>query len=112
MTSITIYTDYHPRGTNNFFTIDDLPLSYEDKCAVLEWFARKLWILLEEGSGDPYYYGKSYDPLVIEDGVAHSYVFNFEDGGRHHVYDDLAHLERMLMNEGISRIKYMIKSSE
>jgi len=61
-------------------TIDDLPLDESQKRRVLEWFARKLWIILEEASGEPDYCGKSYDPLTIDGNVAHSYVFDFEDG--------------------------------
>ena len=30
----------------------------------------------EEGGGDPDWHHKSYDPLVIEDNTAHSYVFS------------------------------------
>ena len=90
-------------------TIDDLPLSQEQKKHVLEWFAYKLWIILEEGSGHPDYYCKSYDPLTINNNIAHSYVFDFNDGGRHHPFKDLAHLEEMLVKEGIRRIQEMIK---
>lgn len=93
--------------SNQYFSVDDLPLNYQQKVAVLEWFARKLWVLLEEGSGEPDYYCKSYDPLTVEGDIAHSYVFNFEDGGRHHYFLDLKHLEKMLMAEGISSIKNM-----
>ena len=93
---------------NKFFGIDDLPFSDDSKRQVLEWFARKLWTLLEDGSGEPDYHCKMYDPLVIEDNVAHSYVFDLENGGRHHPFDDLAHLEKMLIDEGIKRIAAMI----
>jgi hypothetical protein len=106
---IVIITDYKPDGTNKFFSIDDLPFSNEAKCMVLEWFARKLWVLLEEGSGDSDYYCKGYDPLVIEGNTAHSYVFDMEDGGRHHPFKDLEHLEKMLMDEGIKRINAMVQ---
>lgn len=106
---VVIVTDYHPDGTNKFFHIDDLPFSEEAKRMVLEWFARKLWVLLEEGSGDSDYYCKMYDPLVIKDNIAHSYVFDMEDGGRHHEFKDLEHLEKMLMDEGIRQIQTMIK---
>lgn len=103
---------YKDRQENHqyFHSIDDLDLSHYQKIQVLEWFARKLWTLLEEGSGDPDYYCKSYDPLLIEGNTAHSYVFDLEDGGRHHQFKDLEHLESMLMDEGISSIKQMIAS--
>jgi len=91
---------------NNYYDIDDLQLNQEQKKAVLEWFARKLWILLEEGSGEPDYYHKSYDPLVIEGHTAHSYVFDLsEHGGRHHNFDTLKELEERLVNYGIETIK-------
>ncbi len=98
-------------GTNRFFSLDDLPFSDDEKVFVLEWFARKLWVILEEGSGDPDYYGKSYDPLTIdrEKGVAHSYVFNLSEvGGRHHPFESLLDLEALLVQAGITRIKEML----
>lgn len=94
---------------NTMYDIDDLPLNRQQKCRVLEWFARKLWVLLEEGSGEPDYYSKSYDPLIIDGDEAYSYVFSLNDGGRHHKFNNLKHLEDMLMAEGIDRIKSYIK---
>lgn len=93
-------------------TLDDIELTELQRKEVLEWYAWKIWRGLEEGSGDPYYYGKSYDPLTInrDDHIAHSYVFNFEDGGRHHAYRDLAHLEEMLDKELITGISDMRES--
>ena len=88
-----------------YYNLDDLPLSEPQKECVLEWFARKLWIMLEEGSEEPDYYCKSYDPLRIEGKEAHSYVFSLGDGGRHHDFKNLAHLEKMLVEEGISSVK-------
>ena len=95
-------------GLNLFHTIDNLPLSEHQKCCVLEWFARKLWKILEESTGDPDYYGKSYDPLRIDGKIAHSYVFNLEDGGRHHKFRNLLYLEEMLEKEAIDRIKELL----
>lgn len=98
-------------GTNRMFTLDDLPLDEVQKMLVLEWFARKLWVMLEEGSGHPDYHGKSYDPLVIdmEAKEAHSYVFNLGWGGRHHPFTDLLDLEEKLKQEGIEKIKSIHK---
>jgi hypothetical protein len=98
--------------TNEFFTINDLPLTNEDKEKVLMWFARKLWTILEEGSEEPDYYCKTYDPLVIEGNIAHSYVFDLQDGGRHHKFKDLKDLENMLVSEGIQKIKEFIMESK
>lgn len=97
-------------GTNHMFTLDDLPLDDMQKVLVLEWFARKLWVMLEEGGGEPDYYGKGYDPLVIdlEGKEAHSYVFDLDDGGRHHPFESLLELEEKLKQEGIKRIKEML----
>ena len=39
-----------------------------------------LWILGDES------HCKSYDPLMFSNNKVHSYVLNFEDGGRHHTY--------------------------
>lgn len=94
---------------NNIYDIDDLiGFTPEQKAEVLVWFARKLYILIEEGSGEPDYYHKMYDPLTIENNTAHSYVFDFEDGGRHHPFKNLLELEKMLMDEGIKRIREMV----
>lgn len=81
------------------------------RAAVLEWFANKIWVGLEEGSGFPDYGGKSYDPLTIEmrtdgGGIAHSYVFNFHDGGRHHSFDSLDNLEEWLLEELINGVHH------
>lgn len=97
---------------NVYYDINDLPMSDEHRRIVLCWFARKIWVILEESSGKPYYYGKSYDPLYLEDNTAHSYVFELEDGGRHHAFRDLAHLEQMLVNEAIGRIKAQLPEQE
>lgn len=100
-------------GLNRFFSLDDLPFNDDEKVLVLEWFARKLWVILEEGSGDSDYYGKIYDPLVIdlEEREAHSYVFELGDGGRHHSFETLAELEMRLEQEGIERIKEMLQGA-
>lgn len=92
---------------NKFYDIDDLDLPEEKKKDVLEYLARKLWILIEESSGDPDYYGKSYDPLVIdlEKKEAYSYVFNLETGGRIHPFLSLQELEKTMMNETIMELK-------
>ena len=83
--------------TNPYRCIDDLPLSSEQKKCVLEWFA---WKIVEVASAKDLFIGmKHYDPLMIDDEEAHSYVFDFEDGGRHHQYRDLKHLEKMLLEE-------------
>lgn len=80
---------YGPR----WFDIDDLPLSRAQKECVLEWYAMKIWKL--EGPD----HHKSYDPLTIEGNVAHSYVFNLDNGGRHHEFGSLKDLELMLDQE-------------
>ncbi len=100
-------------GTNQMFTLDDLPLDDTQKALVLEWYARKLWVMLEEGSGEPDYYGKMYDPLVIdlEAKEAHSYVFDLPDSRRHHPFSDLLDLEEKLKQEGIRRIQKMRRDS-
>lgn len=97
-----------------FETIDSLPLSETQKKCVLEWFAYKLWRILEEGSGEPDYWCKSYDPLQIGDGVAHSYALELSgsDGGRHHNYEDLRHLEVMLTVGAIQTIEKDIDGVE
>ena len=86
-------------------------LTHEQKEKVLEWFAKKLWVLLEEGSGESDYYGKSYDPLEINGNIAHSYVFDLRDGGRQHPFKNLEELEIMLMEYGIKQISALINQA-
>ncbi len=52
-----------------------------------------------------------YDPLVIdlEKKEAHSYVFHLDDGGRHHPFESRLELEEKLKQEGISRIREMLR---
>lgn len=93
---------------NKFYSINDFDwLSDDAKKCILEYLARKLWIILEETSGEPDYYGKSYDPLVIDrdENLAYSYVFQLETGGRTHPFSSLKELEDMMMKELINEIK-------
>jgi len=110
---ICVETDYEPRGYNSFYTINDLPLAEEQKRYVLEWYARKLWEIAEEGIyGDGDYYGKHYDPLVIEGNIAHSYVFDLGDGGRHHPFDTLAELEAALTKDVVTAARDRIEEAD
>lgn len=95
-------------GCNIFYSIDDLPFTDEQKVYCLEWLARKIQVVIEESSNDPDYYGKMYDPLYIEleEMEAHSYVFDLDDGGRHHKFKSLLDLENQLINEAIKSIKW------
>lgn len=88
---------------NEMFSIDDLPITEEQKERVLEWFARKLWIILEEGSGEPDYHHKSYDPLTIDDEEAWSYVFGRP--GRQIKYKKLEDIEAYLSEYAIEQIQ-------
>jgi len=97
-------------GFARWRSVEELPLTRLEKEAVLELFAMHLWKILEEGSGDPDYYHKSYDPLVIEDNEAHSYVFRLsEQGGRHHPFETLEELEGKLIEDAIDRIQQMLE---
>lgn len=82
------------QGYNDLDTLDELPFTDDQKEMVLEWFAQKIWGGLH-GRG----HCKSYDPLIIEGYTAHSYIFNFEDGGRHHDFQSLTDLEKLLEKE-------------
>ena len=84
-------------GQNPWLTIADLPLSDDQTEIVLEWYARRILAAdLRKGIDS---FDKSYDPLVIEGNIAHSYVFDLADGGRHHPFGSLEELERMLDKE-------------
>lgn len=92
--------DLQGKGYNDYYSIDELPLTDDQKEMVLEWFAQKIWRGLDVPE-----HCKGYDPLLIEGKVAHSYVFNLNgldhrtDGGRHHDFKTLAQLEERLVNE-------------
>lgn len=97
--------------------LSDIGLDSLQRAKVLEWYAWKIWTATEEGSGMADYGGKSYDPLTIElrsdgGGVAHSYIFNFRDGGRHHSFDSLDNLEDWLLEEAITRCKWIAELGE
>ncbi len=84
--------------------ISELPLDEQGKKTALEYAANILYNVLCK-SGIMEYGTKAYDPLTIEGQIAHSYVFDFEDGGRHHPFRDLEHLEAMLIDEGKKAIQ-------
>lgn len=91
-------------GYNGFYSIDDLDLNDDQKEQVLEYLAQKYWGLLKDlGLQDGHC--KTYDPLLIEGNTAHSYVFDMEDGGRHHSFKGYAHLEKMLTDETLAWLK-------
>lgn len=97
-------------GYNAFDTIDDLPLTKDQKEMVLEWFAQKIWNTLDEPG-----HCKSYDPLIIEGNTAHSYIFNLNglDGrtgsGRHHGFKTLVELEERLCKEMQNNAEYFVR---
>jgi hypothetical protein len=94
---------------NIYCDIDTLPFTSAQKEIVLEYLAMKLWkILLKTQIMDDCC--KTYDPLIIEGHIAHSYVFDMEDGGRHHPFKDYKHLEQMLMEETILKINEALSS--
>lgn len=93
------------KGYNPFFDIDELPFSKDQKEMVLEWFAHVLWRGLDEPG-----HCKSYDPLIIEGNVAHSYVMNLGDGGgRHHDFDNLAELEERMIKQMQDDAEYYVR---
>lgn len=86
--------------------VSDLGLDPLQQARVLEWYANRILVASEEATGEPDYCGKSYDPLTIEldtrgGGTAHSYIFDFRDGGRHHPFHSLNELETWLQEEAI-----------
>jgi hypothetical protein len=81
--------------------IDELPLTESQKACVLEWVAQKLQQTKYAEENDIWTCGKSYDPLSIDvkGKVAHSYVIDFEDGGRHHPFENMKYIEDGIFNE-------------
>lgn len=94
---------------NDFYSIDDLPFNQKQKEQVLEYLARQLYFILTELGMDDHH--KTYDPLTIEGGIAHSYVFELGDGGRHHKFSSLLELENLMVTEVIQSIKKLKKNS-
>lgn len=88
---------------NEFFTIHDLPFTQKQKEQTIEYLAHQLWFILTELGMDDHH--KTYDPLTIDGHIAHSYVFDLEDGGRHHKFNDIKDLEQSLLKETIQQIK-------
>jgi len=52
-------------------------------------------------------HSKSYDPMTIDETkkVAHSYVFDLWDGGRHHQYESLEQVWEAVRKETLEAIK-------
>ena len=74
----------------------------------IEAYAQACWdILLELGIQDGHC--KMFDPMTIEGNTAHSYVFDLEDGGRHHRFSNLEELRKNILTETISSIAEKMK---
>jgi hypothetical protein len=56
---------------------------------------------------------KSYDPLTIDEAekIAHSYVFDLWDGGRHHKYGSLYQVINAIKEETVKAIKTEYESN-
>lgn len=50
---------------------------------------------------------KSYDPMTIDtdNKIAHSYVFDLWDGGRHHPYESLEQIKDSVLEETVKCIE-------
>ena len=97
--------DYREKHIGYRWTIADLPFNDEQKEVILEYLAHQYWAVLETLDPDISKWGwKWYDPLTIQNGVALSYVFDFE-GGREHPFRDFPHLESMLLEVMVREIR-------
>jgi hypothetical protein len=84
----------------DFPSIDDLPFTDEQKRLAMVWMAGVLWDRLGVGKLGLDGHSKSYDPLSFTaDGRVHTYVFNLQDGGRHHEFTSFADLESRIIDE-------------
>ena len=95
-------------GVNEFYSISDLPLTGDEKEMVLEYLAHQL-LKIRVAIDATDYGGKSYDPLIIDGKIAHTYLFDLEDGGRHHPFRTYDHLQTMMINETIKECKERMK---
>lgn len=103
------YNERERRYGNQFYDIDQLPFTEHQKAIVLEYLAQKLWkTLIKVGIMESYC--KSYDPLLIDGNIAHSYVFDMKDGGRHHSFKDYKDLEQMLIDNTADLINEALNS--
>lgn len=72
----------------------------------VEGYAAACWhILLGLGVQDGH--SKTYDPMTIDEvgKVAHSYVFDLWDGGRHHHYENLEQIIEAVKKEAVSSLE-------
>jgi hypothetical protein len=69
-----------------------------------------------QDSTDKDYYQKMYDPMTIDEDkkIAHSYVFDLNDGGRHHSYESLEQVCRDALKQAVACIIkfYTVESEE
>lgn len=88
-------------GRCEWENIDELPLTELQKACVLEWVAQKLTNTKYAEDEDIWQCGKSYDPLSIDTKrkVAHSYVMDMHDGGRHHPFNKMSEVEGAIFAE-------------
>lgn len=92
------------RTRNEFYIIDDLSFTDDEKAFVLEYLARQLDHIIYKVTGEGLS-SKLYDPLMIDGNVAYSYAFNFSDGGRRHQIKNLLEIEHYLIKETIDILK-------
>lgn len=71
--------------------------------SIVEAYIQGMYDLYIELGGDTHC--KIYDPITIEGNIAHSYVFEFNDGGRHHSFGKLEDLMEMARKEIARSIK-------
>jgi hypothetical protein len=74
----------------------------------LESYAHACYDIICSLGGDSHC--KMYDPLTIEGKTAHSYVFDLEDGGRHHTFKNLTQLKEMILKETVDNIKNLLNN--
>ena len=82
-----------------------------DDTKFIEGYAKALWDLSLAFDWIDVH-RKSYDPMTIEDGTMHSYVFNMKDGGRHHPisqYKDKDEVCNILLEEAITWVPILRK---
>ena len=70
----------------------------------VEMYVQGMYDLYLELGGESHC--KMYDPLTIEGRVAHSYVFNLQDGGRHHSFETLEKLADDCLKEMAKQTRY------
>lgn len=78
----------------------------------LEFYTQGIWDLWVMLTGESHC--KYYDPMTInaDEKIAHSYVLDLQDGGRHHPYQALDILQADILSEFAKKFRTLFADDE